>query len=110
MYKNLYRGKVDFANVKEGSVYRIVEVNFSGRENMTKAYKAKVVEKTKKAGYESGPGVVVKYMEGPWEGKSVIHQAYKLHFFPEGHEWNHLKTKTTRRNRRSNRKTRRNRH
>jgi hypothetical protein len=110
MYKNLYRGKIDYKNTAEGAVYKIVEVNFSGRENMTKAYKGRVVRKEKKAGYKNTPGVVIEYLEGPNKGQRVIEAAYKVYFFPEDHTWNHL-TKTngnTRKNRKANRKTRKN--
>ena len=110
MYKNLYKGKIEYKNTAEGSVYKIVEVNFSGRENMTKAYKGKVVSKQKKAGYKNTPGVVIELLEGPDKGKRVLYEAYKVHFFPETQTWAHL-TKTTantRKNRKANRKTRKN--
>jgi hypothetical protein len=109
MYKNLYRGKIEFDNVKEGSVYKIVEVNFSGRENMTKAYKGRIVTKQKKAPYKNTPGVVIEYLEGPHSGKTVVQTAYKLYFFPENHTWAHLSAnRSTRKNRKANRKTRKN--
>jgi hypothetical protein len=110
MYKNLYRGKIDVSNVKVGSVYKVVDVNFSGRENMTKAYKGKVVSKEKKTGYRNTPGVVIEYLEGPNKGQQVLGAAYQLHFFPEDHTWSHLSKKNTntRKNRRNNRKTRKN--
>lgn len=110
MYKNLYRGKIDISNVNVGSVYKIVEVNFSGRENMSKAYKGKVVSKEKKTGYRNTPGVVIEYLEGPDKGKQVIQAAYQVYFFPENHTWAHLSKggKRTRTNRKTNRKTRKN--
>ncbi len=110
MYKNLYRGKIEFKNTSVGSIYKIVEVNFSGRENMSKAYKAKIVSKDKQAGYKGSPGVTVEFLEGPEKDKKVIYEAYKLHFFPEDHTWAHLTKggKRTRKNRKGNRKTRKN--
>lgn len=111
MYKNLYKGKIDFKNTSVGSVYKVVEVNFTGRENMTKAYKARIVSKDKKAPYKSGPGVTVEFLEGPDQGKRVVYETHKLYFFPESHTWAHLSGNraSTRKNRRANRKTRRNR-
>ena len=111
MYKNLYKGKINFKNTSVGSVYKVVEVNFSGRENMTKSYKARILSKDKLAGYKAGPGVTLEFLEGPDNGKRVIYEAYKLYFFPESHTWSHLSANraSTRKNRRSNRKTRKNR-
>ena len=108
MYKNLYKGKINSKHTTLGSIYRIVEVNFSGRENMTKAYKGKLVEKTKKTGYQNTPGVTLEMLEGPDKGKRVIYAAYKVHFFPENHTWSHLNT-TRKNNKNGNRSTRRNR-
>ena len=110
MYKNLYKGKIDSKDVKIGSIYKIVEVNFSGRENMTKAYKGKVISKEKKTGYRNTPGVVIEYLEGPNKGQQVLSAVYQHHFFSEDHTWNHLakKQSNTRKNRRSNRMTRKN--
>lgn len=111
MYKNLYRGKINFKNTSVGSTYKVVEVNFTGRENMTKAYKAKIISKDKQAGYKSGPGVTLEFLEGPEAGKRVIYEAYKVYFFPDSHTWAHLSANrtNTRKNRKANRKTRKNR-
>lgn len=108
MYKNLYKGKINFKNTSPGSIYKIVEVNFSGRENMTKAYKGRLIEKTKKTGYRNTPGVTFEMLEGPDKGKRVLFAAYKLHFFPEDHSWSYL-NKTRKNTNSANRSTRRNR-
>lgn len=90
MYKNLYRGKIDFKDTTVGTTYKVVEVNFSGRENMRNAQKARLIRKDKDAGYKPGPGVILEFLEGPMKGKQVIYQAYTLHFFPEEHTWSHI--------------------